>query len=362
MSYFAYPTITLAQAKNLTGLDLVSAREVRSDLGLTYHNMEEESESKSHASARMEGINYFCSIGYQVFPEGVGIKGTYTLADFLAVRANRTVFVEVLSDTNITEEALQRKSQLQNHGELCFIVFSGTKRSDEEGLLAAKRAIEQWADVLYCRIDGYSGIRIRHTSSSTIAYDTTRERGIRIALSFDKSGRKLEVRAKFLTHLYRNPCNTPISYCVLPISYCYEEIFLTLFEQFSRSTEWRIKRRSRKKDVAIRTIRRKSGLSLVGNDGRVAARIRSEYRGDPVEKPYMWTFHPSSMDLPLDEFYGVFTLEKTGPEGLRLLLRIVKEYGLTVECDSDLIEDALAFLKKQTVVDGFPQTVRPEGM
>jgi len=35
---------------------------------------------------------YLSAIGYDIFPEGVGIKGTYTLADFLAIRdraANR---------------------------------------------------------------------------------------------------------------------------------------------------------------------------------------------------------------------------------------------------------------------------------
>ncbi len=347
MSYSGYPIMTITEAKTQTGLDLVPAREVNSDLGQTYHNMEEESESKSHASARMEGIKYFCSIGYQVFPEGVGVKGTYTLADFLAVRANRTVFVEVLSDTNIIEETLQRKSQLQKYGELCFIFFSGTRRSDEDRLLNAKRKVESWADVLYCRLDGYTSNHIQHTYNATVAFDTTREQGIRVALSFEKAGRKLTVSVKFLTHLYRNPLNTLISYWVLPTSYCYEEIFLALFEQFSHSTQLPIKRQSHKKDVIIRSMRRKSGLQLLGADGRVTARMRSEYRGDHVEKPGQWTYHPSSTDLPPDEFYGVFTLEKTGPEGLHLLMQIIKEYGITVEYDSNSLESALAFLKKQ---------------
>ncbi len=95
--------ITLETAKQITNLDLVSAREVRSDDGHSYHDMETESESKSHRIAIDEAIGFFRSVGYQIFPEGVGIRGVYTLADFLAVRSNRTVFVEVISDGNIKQ-------------------------------------------------------------------------------------------------------------------------------------------------------------------------------------------------------------------------------------------------------------------
>lgn len=127
MSYSSYPIMTITEAKTQTGLDLVSAREVNSDLGQTYHNMEEESESKSHASARMEGIKYFCSIGYQVFPEGVGVKGTYTLADFLAVRANRTVFVEVLSDTNHRRNTSKEISTTEIRGVMLYLLLRNKK-------------------------------------------------------------------------------------------------------------------------------------------------------------------------------------------------------------------------------------------
>ena len=39
-------------------------------------------------------VEFFCSIGYKVYPHGVGVLGEYTLADFLAIREGRTVFVE----------------------------------------------------------------------------------------------------------------------------------------------------------------------------------------------------------------------------------------------------------------------------
>src|SRR5258708_7685426 len=179
MSHQLRRFVTIAKARKLTNLDLVSARDISSSDGQSYHKMEQESESRSHESVKREGMDYFCSIGYQVFPEGIGIKNTYTLADFLALRANRAVFVEVLSDANIKDDTLRKKSRLQKQGELCFILFSGTRRSDEPQLLAAKHRIESWADVLYCNLDGYRGDRIRYAYNSTVAYDTTREQCIK---------------------------------------------------------------------------------------------------------------------------------------------------------------------------------------
>ena len=79
------------------------------------------------------------------------------------------------------------------------------------------------------------------------------------------------------------------------------------------------------------------------------ARMRSEYRGDPIERPYAWTHYPPSMDLPPDDFYGVFILEKTGPDGLTVLLRVFQDFGLTVKCDSESLTDSLVFLQKQAV-------------
>lgn len=348
-----YPVITLARARELTGLDLISARKIDSDQGQSYHQMEEESESKSHQSAREEGIGFFCSVGYQVYPEGVGVRGIYTLADFLAVRKNRTVFVEVLSDTNVKAETLQRKAQLQQHGELCFILFSGTKRSNEPHLVVAKRATESWADVLYCRLDGYNGNSIEQTYKATVAYDTTRQNGIRVALAFERSGRKLAVSAKFLTHLYRNPYNTPISYPVLPLSYCYEEIFLEVFQKLARRMGGKIKFTSSRRHVtAFRAMRRKSGLKMIDAGGHVTACLKSEYRGAPIEEVSMWTYRPSSRDLPPDDIFGVFVLARTGPDGLRNLVTTMEEYGLTLQYGAAGFERSLQLLAKHRTADG----------
>jgi hypothetical protein len=327
--------ITLEDARRATGLDLVSARETPTGDGFSYHDIEEESESPSHKSARDKGIGYFRSIGYHIFPEGVGVRGTYTFADFLAVREHRAVFVEVLSDTNIRPETLQKKAQLQTHGELCFVLFSGTKRSDESNLLSAKRAIESWADVLYCRLDGYGGNSIDHTYRASVAYDTTRNRGIRVAVAHEPMGKKkLAVSVKFLTHLYRNPANTLLSHAVLPLSYCYEEIFLDVFKQFAQLSDGRIKFTPRQRHVtSFRAMRRKSGLKMMGADGREVARLMSEYRGPPVEEQYISTYHPSSRDLPPEHTYGVFVLDNSSPECLPNLLTAIRGYGFKLEND-----------------------------
>lgn len=349
------PILSLVQARKRTGLDLVPARETNSYNGQSYHEMEEESQSKSHLSAKEEGIDFFCSVGYQVFPEGVGVCGTYTLADFLAIRGNRIVFVEVLSDTNIKAETLQRKSQLQQHGELCFVLFSGTKKSNEPNLISAKHAIESWADVLYCRLNGYSGNRIEQNYKATVAYDTTRQNGIKVSLAFERSGRKLAVSAKFLTHLYQNSIELPHAspaYRVEPLSYCYEEIFLEVFQKLASRTGGKIKSTSRHEhDTSIRAMRRKSGLKMIGVDGRVTWCLKSDYRGEPIEDEDLWTYHPSTRDLLPDKIFGVFVLKETGPDGLRNLITTLEEYGLTLQYSRAELERSLQpFVKRCTAI------------
>ena len=328
------PVIALDRARQLTGLDLISARETATGSGPSYHDLEEDSESPSHKSARDEGIRYFSSIGYYVFPEGVGVRGTYTFADFLAIRDCRIVFVEVLSDTNIKAKTLEKKAQLQAHGELCFILFSGTKRSEEAILKAAKRAIESWADVLYCHLDGYAGNSIGYSYRASVAYDSTRSRGIRVAVATEAMGKKkFLVSVKFLTHIYRNPPDTSISYHVLPTSYCYEESFLEIFQEFAQKLGGRVKFTRHRSKTPFRAMRRSAGLKMVDSDGREIACLKSEYRGPAVEEQYDWTYHPSSRDLPPDHIYGVFVIQKSLPDGLINLVKTMEEYGLTLTGD-----------------------------
>ncbi len=346
-----YPIIDICKARTVTGLSLVSALEVVTENGDTYHELEEQTESKSHNIAREEAIKYFSSIGYEIYPYGIGVEGEYTLADFLAVNSHRTVFVEVLSDSNIKPETLSRKAKLQSYGELCFVFFSGTKVSDERRLLGLKREVESWADVLYCRLNGWSGNFIQGTKRATVAYKTTYQQGIVVDATFNKVGRKLAIELKFSTNLYKNPCNTLISYPVLPLSYCYEEIYLDIFRRVENISKRKIKYKSHKKDVTIRSIRQKSGLKMLGTDGRVAMCLKSEYRGSQkIDDPY--TYYPSSRDLPVNDFYGIFVLEKTGAKGLHDIIKAFSECGLTLHCDEQDKVDAFIFLGKQSVSRG----------
>lgn len=348
------PILSLTRARELTRLDLVSGREISPYSGQSYQQMEEDSESKSHRSAREEGIDFFCSVGYQVFPEGVGVRGTYTLADFMAIRGNRIVFVEVLSDANVHAETLQRKAQLQEHGELCFILFSGTKESNEPRLVAAKRLIESWADVLYCRLNGYTGNRIERNYRVSIIYDTTRQNGIKLALSFARLGRTLAVSTKLVTPFYGNSIGMPRAFPAYPtgsLSYCQERIFLEIFQKFGKWAGGTIKNTTRHPlDTAIRAMRRKSGLKMITAERRIVASLKSEYRGAPVKEDYMWTYHPASRDLPPNDIYGVFLLERTGPDGLHSLITSIEECGFVPEYTSEEFRESVRQLAKQRPV------------
>ena len=338
------PILTLGQAKELTHLDLVSGREIGPDDEHSYQEMEVRSESNSHCSARDEAIDFLCSIGYRIFPEGIGVRGTYTLADALAVRGDRVVFLEVLSDTNVIAETLQRKAQLQQHGELCFILFSGTQKSNEPSLMAAKRLIGSWADVLYCRLNGYTGNRIEESNCVSVTYDTTHKNGIRLATSFPRVGRKAAISVKLATALYGNSTAMPRvspAYPTGSLSYCQERIFLTIFEEFGRQMGGSIRRTSRHPiDTKIRAMRRSSGLKMTTSDGRILARLKSEYCGPPVEEDYMWTYHPPSRDLPSDKIFATFVLESCGPDGINLLVKSMELCGFkpehNAETDSNL--------------------------
>jgi len=347
------PIIDIDEARGSSGLDLISAKDVISENGHTYHDLEEQTESNSHKVAREEAIKYFQSLGYLVYPYGIGIFGEYTLADFLAIKNDRVVFVEVLSDSNIKPETLERKAKLKKYGELCFVFFYGTKLSNEPRLIKLKHEVHLWADVLYCKLNGWSGNFIQRSEIVTVAYDTTRYKGIVVEITFEKIGRKLAVLVKFITHLYKNPEYTPISYVVLSRSYCYENIYLSVFKKIAVISNRNIKYKSQDKDVIIRSIRQKSGLKMLGEDGRIAMYMKSEYRGlEKIDEPYGWTYHPSSRDLPVSDFYGIFVLEKTGSQGLHDIVSAINKCGLTINCNEHDKAEALTFLEKQNVSKG----------
>ena len=319
--------VTLAEARARTNLDLVSAKEITSERGISYHEMEEASESRSHRSAREDGIMYFSAIGYDIYPGGIGVRGTYALADFLAIRNNRTVFVEVLADANFKEETIIKKCRLQDHGDLCFILFSGTKRTDHDGILQTKRALQSRADVIFYRLDGYGGNSIEDRLTATIAYDTTRGRGIQVAISFARSGRTVIAAIKFLTHLYQVTLDRH-TYFPTPIYHHYEQIFSDIFGKLSYRLGHSISR----------VVRKNSGRRMNDIKGRAVARFKTEYRG-PADKYIDHELNnPFSSEISPDDIFGVITFERPTGFLFRELINVIEQYGLKPEFDPTQLE------------------------
>jgi hypothetical protein len=340
--------ISLAEAKARSGLDLVSADEIASGVGASYHEMEGQAESKSHRSAREHCIMYLSAIGYDIFPAGVGVKGTYALADFVAIRSSRTVFVEVLSDANVVEDTIAKKLQLQTHGELCFVLFSGTKRSDETVLLNEKRALHARADVLYCRLDGYGAESgIEWPFAATVAYDTTRQDGIRVGLSFARTGRNVTVAVKLLTHLYRTTLERQ-TYFPISAQDHYEQIFLRVFNKLGHQLKCDIPRgswldtaSSGNNTPAFRAMRKAAGLRMNDGKGRAVARIKSEYRGRPSASADRSFGNPFCNDLSLDDLRGVFSFERSPQHGVSELIAAIEEFGLSPEFNREELKQVL---------------------
>jgi len=325
----------------------VSAKEVVSEGGASYHELEEKSESNSHRSAREHGILYFSAIGYDIFPEGVGVRGTYALADFLAIRDKRAVFVEVLSDANMLGQTIARKCELQSQGEVCFILFSGTKRSDEANLRRTKRALESRADVIYCRLDGYGGNGIEEPSTASIAFDTTRCHGVRVGVSFERSGRAVTASVRFITHLYRATLDRQ-TYFPTSLRNQYERIFLAVFKSLSHRLGHGIPRASYYDTLAgndtpaYRAMRKESGLRMNDSTGRAVARLKSEYRG-PASKYIEYELNqPFSNQYSADDIIGVVVFDRPTAEALRGLIAVIEECGLKPEFDSKEVEQMLA--------------------
>lgn len=119
--------LRIAYLRKKTGIKLVSAAIPSfADGSQTYAALEQETESKTHREMRTHAIKHFEKLGYQIYPGGIGVEGVFTLADFLAFRDGRVVFVECLTDAKATSQDIERKMQLRRSGELCFVVVGGT--------------------------------------------------------------------------------------------------------------------------------------------------------------------------------------------------------------------------------------------
>ena len=326
--------ISFNRARAMTGLDLVAARDMSFSGDISYHDAEDASESPSHKSAREEAVKFFTSRGYSVFPEGVGVRGTFALADMLAVREprNRIVFVEVLTDFGVRPETIERKLQLQKHGEICFVLLHGKKAYQKTSVEELKRSIRPHADVLTCFLDGYHGNFIETGRFATVSYDTTRDQGICVEATAREARTKATVEFRFLTRLYPNPNGVLISDTVPPESVFLEEQFQSAFEDLCKKHGARIKfTRTNRHVTAIRAMRRKSGLKAVLPDGAHFGSVRSDYRGPAIDEPYQWTHHPSARDVPGEHLFGVYELSLSVPNIVQSLIDLYAGYGLKVQ-------------------------------
>lgn len=142
------PPLTIDEARALTGLDLVPADSVvERESRLSYAELEEVTESNTHARLRELAIMVFNDYGYRVFPAGVGVRGVFAFADFLAVRDQRCIFVEVLTDRKATDPCLRQKQQLAARGELAF-VFIGNLEGRQPSALEVQDRAAKAHDVL----------------------------------------------------------------------------------------------------------------------------------------------------------------------------------------------------------------------
>jgi hypothetical protein len=337
--------IGIDEAKELSKINLVSAKDICDEQGQTYDSLENLSESKSHEQARIESMFRFVNLGYYVYPYGVGVEGVFTLADFFAVRKDgRKVFVEVLADGNVNEATLTKKAQLQKYAELCFVFLTGSKIADHWNIQAQKSEVEQWADVLYCKY-GRGNVSLINRKNVSINYDTTRDKGIVVNASFEKTGRKLEIILQFATHFYNkgNP----------PQTATYETILLSVFKQMQHHPTRQIKYRSlsASKDIALRTMRQKSGLTMIENE-KVVIRLKSDYRGelDEYNKDWRKAYNPSQTDLPVDNFYCIVTLEKTGLQGFKDLIQALEKNNIKLDYDEQEMISIREFLHKQKII------------
>jgi hypothetical protein len=322
---------TIEQARQFTGLDLVSSREVVSLAGKSYFELENEGESESHSEVRKQAISYFMSLGYHVFTEGVGIAGVFTLADFVAMRQGRTVFVEVLSDSNIKEAVLARKAQLQVHAELCFVLFTGTKRACLADVMAEKLKVSTWADVLFCSLNRYSGIFMQQNNRVSVAYETTQSQGIVVRMVQEPLAKsKSKLVFQFVTHRYENPFNTPISSPVFGLSYDYESAFLEILVALEKRLGARLKVSRRNfSTTAYRAMRRPGGLRLVDCRDKDLARLRSEYRGN--QKVQRDAYHVHTLSLPVADFFCSFEIDDRQSAVRETLLEEIRRFPMQIE-------------------------------
>lgn len=124
-----------SQIKN----NLISIDDIKNIDGYSYSDLELQSESKTHYEMRIYSMQYFIEHKFKIIPRGVGIKNLYVVSDFLAFRNNRVIFVECLTDKNLTPQTIKKKLQLGKYGELYFVLVGGATTKTQKSLSKIKK-------------------------------------------------------------------------------------------------------------------------------------------------------------------------------------------------------------------------------
>jgi hypothetical protein len=201
-------------------------------------------------------------------------------------------------------------------------------------------------DMMAQSYGGYSGNFLDRTYKATIAYDTTRQNGIKVALTFKRSGRKLIISAKFITHIYIPEISEegipPRTFSSFSDSY--GNIFLQVFKLLATKMKGTVS--ASRDSLALRAMHRKSGLKMIAGDGHLLACLKSEYRGTFTEDNKFAAHHTLQRDPFPDEIFGVFVLEEAGQDGLSKLICTLEQEGLRLDFSQAELDECLIIKTK----------------
>jgi hypothetical protein len=255
--------LTIEYLRKKTGIKLVSsAIPTFADASQTYAALEQETESKTHREMRAHTIAHFEHLGYQIYPKGIGVEGVFTLADFLAFRDGRMVFVECLTDAKATTQDIERKMRLKQFGEVCFVVVSGHGcpwENDSRKMPAIFQTLAREVDVLTYHYGHW-----QNKFEKGIAQLTTFPR-----VSFD-IGASDRIRLGVVINLMAKTADLCFEFKTLPYR---DEDGPEFLRDVARRLAWRVYERRKFMTPAKFDMRSPSGKIFKDKNGRLVAQI-----------------------------------------------------------------------------------------
>lgn len=90
---------------------------------IDYNELQDRTQSSLHAEMLDSSVDYFLLKNYNVYKGGVGVKGIYTFADFVAEKHDKLIFGECLTGTSLKKaDTLNKKLQLAQYGKMFFVI------------------------------------------------------------------------------------------------------------------------------------------------------------------------------------------------------------------------------------------------